>query len=224
MGDDFGFDVDVDYGEDFIDYGEDSGTGQNELGDKPQDDFDLDGQGDDLVGNSQVLDESGGKQQLNKTVIFGIVAGIILIIISMLIVRGSKRNNVRQSNTVIDKTAVVSENSYNRGNSGGNQSLSSQSSDDWQRIDTSSSINWSQDYVSSSFQITNIEHYVRIVDISSNLEVKTVLTGTLAGFKGTYILELPYYIGCQLSMTNSFDVKVQVGDYQGKIVVGEIIY
>ena len=52
-----------------------------------------------------------------------------------------------------------------------------------------------------------------------------MLTGALAGFAGTYELEVPYHLGSQIDAGLSFDVSVLMGTTaDGKSVVGEIVY
>ena len=70
-----------------------------------------------------------------------------------------------------------------------------------------------------------INPYLVLVDGNSNIEVKSVLTGALAGFAGTYELEVPYHLGSQIDTGLSFDVSVLMGTTaDGKSVVGEIVY
>lgn len=94
----------------------------------------------------------------------------------------------------------------------------------WQEFNGENSIEFSETLVNSIFTVTGIKHYVQSVDIHGNIAVKSILTGTLSGYVGTYELEIPYSKGSRLVLGSSFDVKVEVGEFDGRIVVGEIRY
>lgn len=104
-----------------------------------------------------------------------------------------------------------------------NQPSTNSYSDGWISIDKTE-IDFSEEYVSAKFLITGIEHVARVVDEGNNLEIKTILTGSISGYTGTYKLDIPYYLGCQLVTEKSFDVQVQVGKFNGKTVIGNIKY
>lgn len=94
----------------------------------------------------------------------------------------------------------------------------------WREFNGENSIEFSETLVNSIFTVTGIKHYVQSVDIYGNIAVKSILTGTLSGYVGTYELEIPYSKGSRLVLGSSFDVKVEVGEFDGRIVVGEIRY
>ena len=77
----------------------------------------------------------------------------------------------------------------------------------------------------STFSVTAIKHYVKVIDNSNNIELKTVLYGALAGFTGTYELEIPYSKGSKLNIGDYFTVSVQIGSMpNGKTIIGDIKY
>ena len=94
----------------------------------------------------------------------------------------------------------------------------------WKEFSSSDKINFTEEYVDSIFTVVNMKNYVKIVDIESNLMVKTVVSGSLSGFIGTYELILPYNKASHLLTGNSFNVRVQLGKFNDKVVVGEIKY
>lgn len=105
-----------------------------------------------------------------------------------------------------------------------NNQVSASSSNDWVRLDDSSGISFNKDYSSLQFTITGIEHYALRTDPNGNLEVRTELTGSISGYAGTYKLIVPYSKGCQLKTGMTFDVNVQVGEFKGKSVIGDIVF
>lgn len=93
----------------------------------------------------------------------------------------------------------------------------------WREFE-SSDIDFAKDYIQSTFSVTGIKHYVKVID-ENNLEVKTILSGALAGLSGTYEVEVPYSKGSKLDIGVSFDVTVQLGKMSnGRTVVGDIKY
>lgn len=105
-----------------------------------------------------------------------------------------------------------------------NNQVSASSSTDWISFDDSAGISFNKDYSSLQFTITGIEHFALRTDPNGNLEVKTELTGSISGYAGTYKLTVPYSKGCQLKTGMTFDVSVQVGEFKGKSVIGDIVF
>jgi len=95
---------------------------------------------------------------------------------------------------------------------------------DWLQFDKADELVLSTDYTALTYTVTEIEHYARKVDVNNNMELKTMLKGSLSGFGGTYELEVPYSIGSNLKVGNSFNVSVRLGSYNGVSVVDEIAY
>lgn len=94
----------------------------------------------------------------------------------------------------------------------------------WQEIVSNEPIQFNTDYIECTFTITDIKHYARAVDVNDNLVVKSTISGNISGLSGTYSLDIPYVKGCKLGIGDSFSVMVQLGQYNGKSVVGEISY
>lgn len=192
-------------------------NGQQDLGDSEYGDFGQSSQGSNLqVADGSTQDKSG----LIKICVIIIVIAIMIIAIVFKVVGGSGKSKNKPKDTVVAPNTQQIEQVNNNNTS----SNSSNSNDGWVSISGKDSISFSENEVSSTFTITAIKHYAKVVDSNKNLEVKTVLTGTLDGFTGTYDLEVPYSKGCRLSVTQNFSVKVEVGDYNGKTVIGDIKY
>lgn len=69
--------------------------------------------------------------------------------------------------------------------------------------------------IDSSFTVTGVKHYVKVLG-ENELVMKTIATGTLSGFGGTYTIELPYR---NLKVGDKFNLPVKVGEYKGKTVI-----
>lgn len=88
-------------------------------------------------------------------------------------------------------------------------------------------ISFKEDYVEMEFTVTNIKHKARAVDASEALVVKTTLSGSISGLPGTYELDIPYNKGIkieELGIGTHFKVQVQLGEFKGRTVVGDITY
>jgi hypothetical protein len=94
--------------------------------------------------------------------------------------------------------------------------------DGWIVIDDKQEVVFNAEYKDLMFFITGIEHRAKMSD--NSILVKTVLTGSLSGMSGTYEMEVPYHKGVKLLVGQEFTVKVLIGSFNGKTVVGDIKY
>lgn len=161
---------------------------------------------------------SGGKQQVIKTAVIIIGAGVLIFALGFGIVRmvkgtAARSNPENQPSTTQQQPSPQAPVQNTANNSNG-----------WIAFGKEDAIAFNEETLASTFTVTDIKHYAKVVDGENNLMVKTVLTGSLSGFIGTYELEIPYEKGCLLSVGNYFNVDVNVGEFNGKRVVGEIKY
>lgn len=183
--------------------------------------------GDSDESEESDFDEDGVSQSntndVKKIAIKAIICGVLLIVIVFgvmnLITRftGDKSENTPSSNV-----STVEPN-----NTGNNQNniVSKPGKSDWVQFNSGNEITFKDDYISSTFTVTSYSHYLKVVDSNSNLQVKTILVGALAGYQGTYELEVPYNIGKNVEVGMSFDVSLRIGETKdGNSVVGEIVY
>lgn len=135
-----------------------------------------------------------------------------------------------QNNTA---SAQVNENTQNSSTNTNNvqvvlNSVSDNNSIKWIEIDSQQQVTFKNEYSELTFTVTDIKHYARVVDESDTLDIKTTLTGSISGMPGTYTLDVPYNQGVilenspELGIGCTFTVYVQIGDYNGKRVIGEI--
>lgn len=163
-----------------------------------------------MAGNTE---PDGKKALLKQCAVIGVIALIIAILAISLVrwLSGSKSKPSENNN----KQQVVTTQPSG--------SSTAQQDNGWVAFDNANGLSFKDEYILSRFSITKIQHYAKVSG-SNNLEIKTILTGSLSGFDGTFEIEVPYYKGSLLSIGNYFDVSVQVGDLGGKLVVGEIEY
>lgn len=156
------------------------------------------------------------KADFKRTALTIIAIGVILLLLVLSFMRMFGGGKKKPADTPVNNNQTVVNNEVN-------QPSTNSYSDGWISIDKTE-IDFSEEYVSAKFLITGIEHVARVVDEGNNLEIKTILTGSISGYTGTYKLDIPYYLGCQLVTEKSFDVQVQVGKFNGKTVIGNIKY
>lgn len=215
----------------------DSGISESDFGG-------TDNQSNDFGGfdstTNQVENTQGDKKAVMKTAIIAIIIGLVIIASAFMVMRviqgkakqaspgaSGDNKNIPKVTENVNNGNAVGNNNNEAVNNASSQNQNQQVVEDtsgWKAFTTADNINFNTEYVDSIFTVTNIKNYVKIVDSESNLIVKTILTGSLSGFIGTYELELPYSKGSQLLAGNSFKVKVQLGKFNNKVVVGEIKY
>ncbi|MBO5386562.1 MAG: hypothetical protein J6A59_00230 [Lachnospiraceae bacterium] len=141
---------------------------------------------------------------------------------------GSANNGVQQSaNKNVDNIMQNSYNQQNYSNQQSQQTVITNTKDDnftWSEITSSENVVFNESYVDMTFTVTDIQHKARAVDTNGNLVVKTKLLGSISGLSGTYEIDVPYNKGVKLVVGNSFTVHVQLGSFNDKTVVGEILY
>lgn len=180
---------------------------------------------------------------IKKQAIIAIVVGVVGVI-AVLLIAGAVNNKkqhtvdeqqqvqqvqeVQDSNSNVDNIMNNSEQANSNTASNSNETTvvlnSVDDGDKWIEITNSEAVTFNEEYSENVFTITSIKHLARTVDTNNNLVVKTKLQGSLSGLPGTYEIDIPYDKGVQLAVGDSFTVKVQLGTYNGKTVVGEIQY
>ncbi|MBO5387765.1 MAG: hypothetical protein J6A59_06430 [Lachnospiraceae bacterium] len=182
--------------------------------------------------------DSGKKEILKSSVIFIIAGILVLIIVAVLagILKNKKESDTSSSNNYSGEAVITSDeynttsDSYNTtsdnvNTTNGNQynSNSDNRKNDWQKFDSTNEIQFISEPVNLSFTVTKVENYVKFVNDSNDMMVKTIATGALDGYTGTYEVELPYDKGSLLQPGAKLLVNVQVGEYKGMSVVGELV-
>ena len=197
--------------------------------DSSLDDLEVDGGFDDFTSTDN--NDEDGKKNLIKTAVIMVAAGIAIIFIGILL--SSLLNSAANKVDTNNRTNVEHNVSKPSGDSGNQQGSNTPINNNvnsnyngWVKFNaTDSNVEFADDLMESTFTITDISHYVKRVDSSgNNISVRTVLTGNLSGFVGTYELELPYSKGQRLDIGTSFKVNVQYGVYGDRTVIGEIKY
>ena len=175
--------------------------------------------GDFGDGQANVNEGNANKQAIIKQAAIIVVIGLIVIGLGFGITKWLTGGKKDKPSDEVQTGQTQQVQPQNNGTSN-----TSNNSNGWINFTSADGLSFNDEYMKSEFTVTAINHYVKVVDSENNLEIKTVLTGSLSGFIGTYELEVPYYKGSRLSTGNHFNVKVQVGKSNGKMVVGDIQY
>lgn len=192
--------------------------------------FDLDhlGSDDDEESSSNYTGNSNKLSKKTAIAVIGVGIGAFLIIciiasfISGLGNKSSNRGTESSSNNtnnqqVTNVTPSQPNTSYSAPVSNTNNS------NGWTEFNSASEIIFQEGYKELVFTVTEIHHYVK-TEGSNALSIKTTLTGSLSGMSGTYELDIPYDKGSKLSVGTEFTVNVQLGEYNGRTVIGEVTY
>lgn len=162
------------------------------------------------------------KKELMKIAIAGLSIGLVLIFGTIAFVSNSGKPS-EDSNKIIHEV-TPEEQGNDAGDKGdGAEEDSTKTSERWVAFDNGR-VNFSEEKIESVFRIVSIEHFVNTDKNNEYPQLKTILTGTLAGFGGKYELELPYSKGCRLSDGIEFDVQIEVGWSGNRKVIGSISY
>lgn len=95
---------------------------------------------------------------------------------------------------------------------------------DWIEVSLSDSdIQFDSTRLSGVFTITDIKTYARkTTEGTNNLQLKTVLTGSISGLIGTYTLEVPARISNSVKIGQSLEITYLLKDIDGAKVVDDI--
>lgn len=218
----------------------DSDMGQNHQG--------LDGSDEDFndsveraTNNENSFDDSqnlSSPQQSKDTIkaaIMIVALGIAICVAALVVFRFLQNDKPQRENAVSSTLQEVPESQHqNIGTNGsnyinqGSQAIIENSTEDkWKEFTNNSmQIQFNKNYQTAKFSIQKVKHFVCVQEQDSDyIQVKTTLTGSIAGFPGVYQIDVPYSLGASLQAnTEPFDVQILVGTYEGRTVIGDIRY
>lgn len=198
---------------------EDIGQSDNDMSDSFDKDFDT-GINSDF---DNFDNEAGGdKKSLVKTAVIMVVVGIVIIAGGIVLskILGAAANSMGKEKQVVNQIEVNTP----QNNTGVNNNQTADNNGWISFNNTDGDIEISSE-MTTTFTITSINHFVKITDgTGNNIAVKTIVTGNISGFIGTYEMELPYDKGIKVKNGMTFTVTVNYGEYNGKVVIGSIKY
>lgn len=169
------------------------------------------------IGDESNEADTTGKKSTVKTAIIAIIIGVVIVIVGLCIAGAVGGKQGQQGQEQVQEK--VTSNAENK-----NEAASKSVDSSWVKISNSEKVTFNKDYKDLTFTVTGIEHYAKKVDSKGNLMIKTELTGSLSGLSGIYNLEVPYNKGARLIVGDEFTVKVLIGSYGEKSVVGSILW
>lgn len=234
--DDFGGDSSDDFGSDSLDWEENTDNDSEQ----DSDDVSFDGWSDNTSDSDDTTfnNSDNDRKTILKNSLLFVVLGIVILIITVVlsgIIKNSK-NSSKHKNEYSGTAEITSEYDYTTSeindttseysSTASNSDYNSNSKNGeigWKKFEKNNEINFNSEPVKLTFTVTKIENYVKVSSSSNDFMVKTVAYGALDGYNGTYEVELPYNKGSLLKPGASLSVEVQVGEYKGSSVIGEII-
>lgn len=232
MNEDFDLDIDLgDASDDF--FGDANAQNNNIFGDDPDQDSyaqDMSGMQDDSQyqipdgynpQNSfemQYNEEDDENASKRKAIIIGAI-GVCIILLTVGIA-GIALKSKKSSGSRNKSEQVVKEQVHMPQNTGSVNSSSGKNG--WTEIDPDKNIRFS-DPISADFTPTNVRHYVKTTT-TGEIEVKSIVTGSISGLTGTYELEIPYSQGCLLERGQYFNVTYRIGEMNGQQIISDIVY
>lgn len=180
-------------------------------------------------------DEADRKNTVVQCIkLIGCGIGVLIIILIIVAVanriksRGQMAQQTEQSVQQVEQaqTPVNETQASDTVQSTPEQSQTVQGSEDTGWIEfsgASEEIYFSETPIETTFTVTKVRNYVKVTSVNNDIMLKTVATGSLSGYNGTYEVELPYNKGSLLQPGAVLKVSIQVGEYGGSSVVGEIV-
>lgn len=138
-------------------------------------------------------------------------------------VQGDQGNNMENSVSQTQPSQVQNQQGVSIEEFAPSEQGSSTSDEGWTEFDEYSGVEWADSTLSSSFTLTSKRNLLRSVGDSA-YEMKTVLTGSLSGFNGSFEIEVPYSIGSRLPIGSVINAEVKYGtdSESGKMVVEKV--
>lgn len=220
--------MDMDFSWDDEDENESETSGEEQSTD---DLFEHLGESDDT--EEEVAEDNGDTKSVSKAGAIVAVIGVVLIL-GIVILATQVKGCVSGDKTTQQTQTTVVKKSSSSGSSSSSQSSQQPTKvvqvvenkptvvADWtELLDSTADVKFQDEYKELTFVVLEIHHYARKTS-DSTLGLKTTITGSLSGLSGTYEMDIPYNKGIKLRVGTEFTVKVQIGEYNGKTVVGEI--
>ena len=161
-------------------------------------------------------DDEGASKR--KAIIIGAI-GICIILLTVSIagfaLKSKKGGGSKSKSEQIVKEQVQMPQNTGSVNSSGGRS-------GWTEIDPDKNIRFS-DPISADFTPTNVRHYIKTTT-TGEIEVKSIVTGSISGLTGTYELEITYSQGCLLERGQYFSITYRIGEMNGQQIISDIVY
>lgn len=171
-------------------------------------------------------EEEDNLKNMRKVAIVIILMAIVVLTITFIIqIRTNRKKDDINADVLItdevNKEKVQKEENSIIGENNNNEEYKKEN--DWKEIGENENIDINEEYSSLTFTVTDNANEARKVS-NGIIEVRTVVSGSISGLSGIFRIYVPYSKGALLSVGDSFNVEVQLGDYNGNTVVNDIKY
>lgn len=174
-----------------------------------------------------------------KIALIGIGMGLVILIICFALYSGYKayqnkkaQEDIQHNNTYISENYNTAETETDQMSSNAQKllngqtestSVSNESSDGWIKFSNTDELTF-EGSAESSFTVTNIEYFAKVVNSQNDKIVKCVLKGNISGLVGTYEVEIPYSNSLSLSVGNILNIRYTYHVANNIVILGEIIF
>lgn len=161
----------------------------------------------------QAIEEKNN--QIKQVATYGIIAGIVVIILVCLVARLRNKATETALNNKVEATQSVKPHS-NTNNNNQQQVVNQpvepvQSSDNgWSKITYDTSWKFSEP-IDGTFTVTAVDTYAKILN-NGEVQIRTEVTGSIAGLLGTYSIEIPSEVTSVVNVASMLNVTYQIAE------------
>lgn len=216
------------------DLGEDLGISLDNLSDDDDSDIEL---GNTSSNNSE--DDGDDHSGIKKTAIFCIIAGVVVLILLGIVARIVKIHRTNQSNKVIEE--ILNEETDNsdlrvlpKEKKQADTQLETQPEIQpatQQTVIVQDNAGWTEAPLEiladttvegeAVFTVSSFKTYANFLN-GNEVQVKTILTGSLAGYSGTYSVEIPFNLTRAIEKGMKLNATFNSTDKDGNCIISDI--
>ncbi len=162
--------------------------------------------------------------QIRQVATYGIIAGIVVIILVCLVARLRNKATETAVNNKVEASQSVKPHSNTNNNQQqvANQPVAPvQSSDNgWSKITYDTSWEFSEP-IDGAFTVTAVDTYAKILN-NGEVQIRTEVTGSIAGLLGTYSIEIPSEVTSVVNVASMLNVTYQIAESGANRIVTNI--
>lgn len=151
--------------------------------------------------------------QIKQVATYGIIASIVVIILVCLVARLRNKATETALNNRVEATQSVKPHS----NTNNNQQVANQpvapvqsSNNGWSKVTYDTSWKFSEP-IDGTFTVTAVDTYAKILN-NGEVQIKTEVTGSIAGLLGTYSIEIPSEVTSVVNVASMLNVTYQIAE------------
>lgn len=177
-----------------------------------------------LMGTQSDDDDDNGQQVKTyalRIIIVGVVI-LVLVLLGIRVVNGLKNKDTNSNDMSNNRLPIQTQDNNNNQS---NQPINPAQGSDWLSFTSADSLKINQTPSELQFTVLKVENSVKVDSNTNELQIKQTLTGSLAGFKGSYSFDVPITsYSSEITIGNTYNVQVYLGEYDGQTVVCGITF